>query len=109
MMAATHTPEQLALFEAGPFLPNWPRPDTLAETALALLLDGRELDHPTFERLTGSWRLAAVVFELRALGWPVQSDGETRTLEGKARNVARYSLSARTLAEVFAACGGVRP
>lgn len=110
-MVAVHAPGQMALFEPAAIAPTWPSPGTLAESALALLLDGRELDHPTFEAVTGSWRLAAVVFELRALGWPVQSHDEPRaSVDGKRRNVARYSLSARTLANVFAVRGGgVRP
>jgi hypothetical protein len=31
------------------------------------------IDHPDFQDVTASWRLGAVVFTLRALGWPVET------------------------------------
>lgn len=97
---------QLALFELPTQAPTRPRPGTLAERGLEMLLDGRAIDHPTFELETGSWRLAAVVFELRALGWPVQTTehlAPSRDCPGRA--IALYSLSARALADLLAVCG----
>lgn len=99
--------EQLTLFALPPMTPTWPRRGTLAERALALLLDGRSLDHPTFEAEAGSWRLAAVVFELRALGWPVQTAEKLApTPDCPSRCIAVYTLSARALADLLAVRGG---
>lgn len=73
----------------------------LALAALDTLLAGEAIDHPRFEAETGSWRLAAVVRELRRLGWPVLSDDVPDTLtDGRPRYVARYRLSPDTLAEL---------
>ena len=90
---------QLALFDLPACVPSWPTTGTLAERALNLMLDGAKLDSPTFQDETGSWRLAAVVFELRCMGWPVLA---TRT----ARGVAVYRLTARAIAEAVAIRGG---
>jgi hypothetical protein len=38
-----------------------------------MLMDGRMIDHPDFENSTQSWRLGAVIFTLRTLGWPVET------------------------------------
>ncbi|HMN91658.1 MAG TPA: hypothetical protein PKC60_00365 [Hydrogenophaga sp.] len=105
----TQHPEQLALFDLPPLTPTWPRRGTLADRALGLLLDGRSLDHPTFEAQAGSWRLAAVVFELRALGWPVQStDRPAPTPDCPGRYIGIYRLSARDLAALVAVRGGAQ-
>ena len=63
--------EQLALLPELEIVPTAPRPGTLAAALLLLLGRGDRLTHPDFEGCTGSWRLAAVAFELAALGWPV--------------------------------------
>ena len=96
---------QLALFELSTCMPSWPTAGTLADRALNLLLDGQVLDHPTFEGLTGSWRLAAVVFELRALNWPIRSRIRP-TQPGERGGVAVYLLPARAIAEAVAIRGG---
>jgi len=89
-------PEQLSFLEPAPLAPAWPARGTLADVALALLLNGERPSHPEFEHRTGSWRLAAVVFELRALGWPVESDHiPAPTADAPARCIARYFLPAR--------------
>lgn len=49
---------------------------TLAAVALTLMLEGRKISHPTFEAYTGSWRLAAHIYTLKRLGWPVQTEIE---------------------------------
>lgn len=63
--------EQLALLPELEILPVAPRPGTLADALLRMLASGDRLTHPDFEDRTGSWRLAAVAFELAALAWPV--------------------------------------
>lgn len=80
--------------ESGPQKPGMPTPGTLADKLLMLLKAGAELDHPTFERLTGSWRLAAVVFELRVLGWRIdKTDRYHADTLGVARTIATYHLA----------------
>lgn len=96
-------PEQMGLFAPLRMVPTCPQRGTLADRALARLLDGRSLDHPTFETESGSWRLAAVVFELRALGWPVRAAEKLApTPSCPSRRIAVYRLSERDLAELLA-------
>lgn len=64
---------QMSLIPAPPFSPVWPSPSTLEARALQLLMTGRAIDHPAFEAVTRSWRLAAYVNELRGKGWPIES------------------------------------
>lgn len=99
-------PEQLTLFALPKTRPTWPRHGTLAHKALVLLLNGRGLDHPTFDAEAGSWRLAAVVFELRAKGWPIRSvDEPAPTPKCLSRRIAIYRLSARDLAGLLTMSG----
>jgi hypothetical protein len=99
--------EQLTLFAPPPFAPAWPGRGTLAAHALTKLMMGRQLDHPTFEAATGSWRLAAVVFELRAMGWPVESiEAPSPTEQCPSRAIAVYRITATGMA---AARGGSAP
>lgn len=94
--------EQLHLIPPPPFAPIWPA-GGLALAALGLMLEGCIIDHPTFERATGSWRLAAAVNQLRAAGWPVASVVVPDTLnDGTPRQIARYRLPA----EAIMACNG---
>jgi len=86
-------PEQLSFLPPPPFAPSWPRKHTLEDKALALLLDGRAIDHPAFEGDCGSWRLAAVFFNLRVMGWhgvTTATPAPTETQPG--RMVALYTL-----------------
>ncbi len=99
-------PEQLSFLPPAPLAPTWPARGTLADVALAWMLDGQRLTHPEFEHRTGSWRLAAVVFELRALGWPVESDPvPAPTADAPVRYVARYCVPARALAAALSPRG----
>jgi hypothetical protein len=102
-------PEQMALFAPLRMALTCPQPGTLADRALTRLLDGRSLDHPTFEAESGSWRLAAVVFELRALGWPIRAaEKPAPTPSCPSRRFAVYRLSERDLAELLALRVGVK-
>lgn len=101
----TAAPHQMPLpgIEAVSITPTWPQRGTLAAKALDAMLDGEWLDHESFMRHTGSWRLAAVICTLRALGWPVQSlPIATANAEHEPRTIALYSLSAKDLAQAFA-------
>ena len=62
----------MALLPEVEIVPTAPRPGTLAVDLLLMLGRGDRLTHPDFETRTGSWRLAALAFELAALGWPVE-------------------------------------
>jgi hypothetical protein len=99
--------EQLALLPPPPFNPSWPKRGTLADKALALFMAGRYMDHPGFEETAQSWRLAAVVFELRTLGWPIESiDVPAPTEAAPQRVISVYHLPRRYLAYALAANKG---
>lgn len=86
---------QLSFLPMPPFNPKWPARHTLAYKALVLLLEGRKVSHPTFVAHTGSWRLAAHVFMLKRLGWPVEKDAidyEPHDSETPNRHIGLYYL-----------------
>jgi hypothetical protein len=91
---------QLALLPEPPFSPIWPQSSTLAARLLDILLSGRTQTHPQFEALTFSWRLSAVVFELRELGWPVLAvDISAPTQACPDRIIAKYWLDPNIIAQ----------
>ena len=97
------TGEQLSFLEPAPFSPVWPTRGTLADKALGMLMDGQVFDHPDFESRTRSWRLGAVVFTLRTLGWPVETlEVPSPTEHCPDRVIARYKLDARKVAQALA-------
>lgn len=99
--------EQLSFLPPPPFAPTWPKRGTLADKALGLFMDGEMLDHPDFESRTQSWRLSAVVFTLRALGWPVESiDIPSPTDDNPDRVISLYHLPGKYVAEALALNGG---
>ena len=89
---------QLELLPPPTFCPAWPNRHTLADRALASLLAGRSIDHPEFQGDCGSWRLAAVIFGLRAQGWPIETVYDKR----RGRTVAQYLLSPDDIAKALA-------
>ena len=100
---STSPGEQLSFLPPAPFCPAWPTKHTLEDRALALLMAGRLLDHPAFEGHCGSWRLAAVVFSLRALGWPIETiPTPSPTDKSPGRTVALYHLPAEFVAQALA-------
>ena len=99
--------EQLSFLPPAPFAPTWPQCGTLADRALGMLMDGRLIDHPEFENSTHSWRLGAVVFTLRTLGWPVETiEVPSPTDDAPHRIIALYHLPARYVAQALALNGG---
>lgn len=99
--------EQLSFLPPPPFCPTWPQRGTLADRALGLFMDGATLDHPDFESRTQSWRLAAVVFTLRTLGWPIESiDIPSPTDENPDRVITLYRLPGKYVAQELALNGG---
>lgn len=100
--------EQLSFIDPPPFCPAWPKRNTLADRALKLFLDGRVFDHPDFLEGCGSWRLAAVVFQLRALGWPIDTiEIPAPSEEHPGRTIALYKLPAKYAAQALATMTGV--
>ena len=100
-------PEQLSLLPPLPFCPTWPKRGTLADRALCMLMDGRLIDHPDFENSTQSWRLGAVIFTLRALGWPVETiEVPSPTEHSPDRIIALYRLDGKYTAQARALNGG---
>ena len=99
--------EQLSFLDPLPFCPTWPKRNSLADRALKLLLDGKVFDHPDFLAGSGSWRLAAVVFQLRALGWPVSTiEVPSPTKEHPGRTIALYKLPQKFVAQALALMAG---
>ena len=97
-------PAQLPLPEVPtpPFAPTWPHAGTLAARLLDALLRGYTRTSPEFESITFSWRLAAVVFVLRELGWPIESmDISAPTPECPDRQISRYWLPTDIIAQAL--------
>lgn len=95
---------QLELLPPAPFAPVWPQAGTLADRCLEILLTGARLTHPRFEALSFSWRLAAVVCDLRDLGWPVESlEVAAPTPATPDRRIAEYLLSTDIRAQALLA------
>ncbi len=101
--------EQLSFLPPPPFSPIWPTKGTLADRALGYFMDGISLNHPEFEARTQSWRLGAVVFQLRTLGWPVETvEIPAPTAENPHRVIARYSMAPHHVAQALAQLGAAR-
>jgi hypothetical protein len=99
--------EQLSFIDPPPFCPAWPKRNSLADRALKMFLDGRVFDHPDFLEGCGSWRLAAVVFQLRALGWPIDTlEIPAPSEEHPGRTIALYKLPAKYAAQALATMTG---
>lgn len=99
--------EQLSFIDPPPFCPSWPKRNSLADRALKMFLDGKVFDHPDFLGACGSWRLAAVVFQLRTLGWPVDTlEIPSPSDEHPGRTIALYKLPPKFVAEAFALMTG---
>jgi len=99
--------EQLSFLPPPPFCPTWPAKGTLADKALGMMMDGRMIDHPEFENRTRSWRLGAVIFTLRTLGWPIESiDVPSPTKDNPDRIIALYHLPGKYVAQALAELNG---
>ena len=98
--------EQLSFLPPPPFCPTWPTKNTLADIALGLFMNGRMIDHPDFENSTQSWRLGAVVFTLRALGWPIETiEIPSPTEQSPDRVIALYKMDPKYTAQALAMNG----
>jgi len=98
--------EQLSFLPPPPFCPFWPSKNTLADRALGMFMNGEMLDHPDFENRTQSWRLGAVVFTLRTLGWPIETiEIPSPTEQSPDRVIALYHLPGKYTAQALAMNG----
>lgn len=94
--------EQLSFLPEPDFNPVWPTPNTLPARCLSLMLAGQSLTHQEFIDAAGSWRLAAVIFTLKELGWPVESyEISAPTIDAPGRHICRYYLSQKAINQVF--------
>jgi hypothetical protein len=87
--------QQLSFLPESPYNPQWPLTNTLARKALNLLLAKRNISHPDFETYTGCWRLAAHIYILKKLGWPVKKQEIPTPKEEnirKKKNMCLYHL-----------------
>lgn len=104
-----HLPEQLSFLPPPPFNPSWPTPNTRDALALELFLDSQRLDAEDFHAVSGSWRLADSVFQLKARGWPIESlDVPAPTEACPHRAISIYFLPARFIAEAMSLKGGAQ-
>ena len=104
MSARRHKPKggQLSFLPEPPFAPSWPHYGTQASDLLHEFLQGYKRTHPEFEAKTLSWRLAAVVCQLRDLGWPIETeDISAPTPDCPDRIIARYFLPPEVWAAVL--------
>ena len=98
--------EQLTLIDPPSFCPTLPKPGSLPYRALQMLASGKMMDHQDFESLTESWRLAAAIFTLPALGWPIETvEISSPTEHCPHRVIALYKLDANYAAPAFPAMG----
>ena len=101
--------EQLSFLPPPPFCPSWPSSGTLAALALERLMDGEALNHSRFIGVCGSWRLGAVIFHLRSLGWPIETISvPSPTAQTPDRLVALYRLDPKHTAAALATAGGAQ-
>jgi hypothetical protein len=92
--------EQLSLLADSPEpMPVAPSPGTLAARMLGMLAAGEALTSPEFEDSTGSWRGAAYVFQLAAMGWLIVVERIPAPAPDRPeRWIARYRLDRRQIA-----------
>lgn len=86
---------QMSFLPEPKYQPRYPIQGTMAAKALRLMLTGAKVAHPDFEAVTGSWRLAAHIYVLKKLGWPVMKElvpMPGRGDDGRKRNHDLYYL-----------------
>lgn len=94
--------KQMSFLPEPDFNPVWPTPNTLPARCLSMMLAGYSLTHQDFIGITGSWRLAAAIYTLRELGWPIESTEIPSPLnDAPSRSIGRYSVSQETIEKTF--------
>jgi len=98
--------EQLTLIDPPPFCPTLPRRGSLTDRALRMLAAGKLIDHLDFQSKTESWRLAAPICELRALGWPIETiEVPSPTEHCPSRAIALYKLDPKYAPHAYQTAG----
>ena len=74
--------------------PRWPKPGTARAYVLGALQAGYALTAQDAYRECGAMRLAAIVYALRRMGWPIVAvDTTVPCREGRSARVSRYSIA----------------
>jgi hypothetical protein len=86
--------KQMSFLPEPPIQAVLPPPHTLAYKALRMLLEGRPLSHPDFQEKTASWRLAAHIYRLKKMGWPIERMGEGYSPDDayQVRHIGKYYI-----------------
>ena len=73
-----------------------------------MFFNGRSLDHEEFIGACSSWRPAAVVFQLKMIGWPIDTiDKSSPSREHSGRIIALCRLPGKYVAKALALKTGV--
>ena len=93
-LAEANRAEQQELFETYTFSPRLPSPSSKAGLALRILITGKSLTQPEYLRIDGSWRLSAIIFDLKnEYGWPIESlDIPAPCKENPNRYISKYKI-----------------
>jgi hypothetical protein len=80
--------------------PAYPNINTLASRALSLLLQGSAITHRDFWVYAGTYRLSALIFELRKIGWVIRDTYElvpTSDPTTRRAHIKRYFLPSESI------------
>jgi len=91
--------EQLHFLPDPGFIPFWPNPDKLPGR-LKILFSVPSLTRHEFMIRAGSWQLTAVVYQLRMIGWPIESlEIHAPNTATPGRAICGYDLPAKLIAQ----------
>ena len=88
--------KQMSFLPEPDFNPKLPKKNTLPWIALSLMLQGKKITHRSFDNKTESWRLAAVIHQLKKdFGWVIRDKDISQHTEKKPRRrtIRKYFLS----------------
>lgn len=82
--------EQFVLLPEPNFNPKVPSKNTLSYDAISLMLQGKDISHRNFDKVTSSYRLAAVINDLKKDGWIIESYWFTQRIRKNRKRKTRY-------------------
>lgn len=82
--------EQASLLPEPDFNPKVPQKNTLSHDAISLMLNGKEVSHRNFDKVTSSYRLAAVINDLKKDGWIIESYWFAQRIRKNRKRKTRY-------------------
>lgn len=101
--------KQISFLPVPALNPIYPNKNTLSGTCLSKLLNRETLNHASFINDTHSWRLAAVIHDLKEKGWPIESyEAPARTSESPNRYISFYFLPQKIIEEALRLKGDVK-